>query len=327
MNYPTAYGDVKYYTVDGGIVVQEPRYYSLAPCKINGVLDDKVNLCDNWWFIPDQTKLETIEEWVQPKEVVIKYVLQNEKLQSDNIPLVLYPTFGAVPQTAWNESTPKYWDDHSDIQTLYTPVFGKTDGCYKAANVAIKFMGHISGDIGKPLDTTFDVYREHCRNKSDRVTISIAKIAHYRDIDRIFVPEFALHHKPCMLTAADTYRIIRTYVLDHIDSAHAKVTSDYDFCFTVQKKVHIHREDLAAFKNLPRHKRPKFSEYDRTHQMFEIFEIAPKPYNNYTVVDPFQGDNLEDLVNNINNYLAELIDRINMPYVACKHCEGKGYIL
>jgi hypothetical protein len=58
-------------------------------------------------------------------------------------------------------------------------------------------------------------------------------------LERMLTPEFALHERPCSITSKQTYDIVRYYVKENIDPKQAEVTSDYDFCFTVKKKVAI----------------------------------------------------------------------------------------
>lgn len=45
------------------------------------------------------------------------------------------------------------------------------------------------------------------------------------------------------------------------------------------------------------------------------------------VPKPFVGENYEDMVNKMNQYLENLIQEINTPYEECTHCKGWGVIL
>jgi hypothetical protein len=58
-----------------------------------------------------------------------------------------------------------------------------------------------------------------------------------------------------------------------------------------------------------------------------VYQIAPKSYNNYPIVDPFSGKNYDDLKSNIDNFLHNLMEMINEPVVECKCCKGRGVIL
>lgn len=50
-------------------------------------------------------------------------------------------------------------------------------------------------------------------------------------------------------------------------------------------------------------------------------------YKGYTPIDGFEAESLQELHNNIKEYLEELIGMINEPLSECEHCNGYGHVL
>jgi hypothetical protein len=151
-------------------------------------------------------------------------------------------------------------------------------------------------------------------------------------IDRLTVHPILLPSLPCSLSVGQTYKIIREFVKSHIDLEWAKITSDYDFCFTVKKLIYLdepenYSVDVANINNWGRRKRkPRLETRYRKYREMEIFQMAPSPYQNYTVVKPFSGNNYEEMMKQINDFLSNLISEINAPLSDCPHCHGTGVI-
>lgn len=154
----------------------------------------------------------------------------------------------------------------------------------------------------------------------------------HKPLDWISTPKVLLQEKECSLTKKETFDIIRDYVKVNIDPNYAQITSDYDFCFTVKKKIELYENEKYTVdinNNIfsKRKRKAKYVTKYRTHRFVDVFECAPKPYQDYTVVKPFQGKNYKDLENNIRVYLEDLIKKINEPVKDCKCCKGRGVII
>jgi hypothetical protein len=151
-------------------------------------------------------------------------------------------------------------------------------------------------------------------------------------IDKLTVHPILLPSLPCSLSAGQTYKIIREFIKSHIDLEWAKITSDYDFCFTVKKLIYLdepenYSVDVANINNWGRRKRkPRLETRYRKYREMEIFEMAPSPYQNYMVVKPFSGNSYEEMMKQINDFLSNLISEINDPLLDCPHCHGTGVI-
>lgn len=150
----------------------------------------------------------------------------------------------------------------------------------------------------------------------------------YNLIDRIQTHPVLLQNKPCYLTKEESYKIIRNHVKANINPKYARVTSDYDFCFTVSKVIELYKPyefKVNINEKYPRRKRKYETRY-QTEKLVEIYEVAPRPYQKYPVVEEFYGKDYEDLKNNIKQFLDELMEFINEPVVECECCKGRGVI-
>lgn len=148
-------------------------------------------------------------------------------------------------------------------------------------------------------------------------------------IDRIQTHPILLQNKPCYLSKKDSYEIIREHVKSNINPKYAKITSDYDFCFTVEKKIDLHKtyEYMVDVNLFHKRRKPKYEKRYQSTRSIKVFEIAPKPYQDYPVVEEFKGKDYDDLKKNIEGYLNNLMEIINEPVVECAHCKGRGVVL
>ena len=55
----------------------------------------------------------------------------------------------------------------------------------------------------------------------------------------MLTPEFCIHERPCKLTSKkQMYSIVRNWIKTNINPKCAEITNDYDFCFTVKRKLY-----------------------------------------------------------------------------------------
>lgn len=309
------------YGTNQGLIINQDKgsYFRnlVDDYRFNNLDKDKITRFKNDWLLLEGVhKLETVEVWIEPKDKLVQWNLRDQSLSSATIPPVLLES----SVESYVDDGETRWKNRDNIRSLYTPVKKLVDGHYSLIEFEIDHISDVEGDISKPITSTFKILE----SKDNWKELPIGTITRYSEIDIILVPEFALHMKKCSLTQDDSYKIIRSYVLDHIDNKHARVSSDYDFCFTVQKIVNIYPEP-SEFDKTPLSKRPMIKSNTHKQTQFEIYNVAPKPYQSYSVVKPFMGDSMEDLVNNINLFLKELITAINKPHTVCECCNGLGY--
>lgn len=184
----------------------------------------------------------------------------------------------------------------------------------------VEFEYRLLAEIEVLPDFTFNYnYKYNYRNSS--VTKSDIQ---FNQIAELLLPKVLLPTQPCSLSKQRSFDIIREHIRLNIDPKVARITSDYDFCLTVQKIIPC--SEYKTFRYEGTGKRQKKVEIVKDKKYMECFEIAPKEYQNYTVVTPFEGKNLEDLKKNIDTYLEDLMKEINEPLKECPTCKGYGFV-
>jgi len=160
------------------------------------------------------------------------------------------------------------------------------------------------------------------------------KDINYQLIDKIIFPSLLLHERPCAFTSYQTYQIVRQYIRQNINPNVAIITSDYDFCFEVKRKIPLaeikkYTVDVnnPIFSNKKR--KSKFVEKTSKHTEESCFDMtySPENYRGYTPIKGFEALNQKELKNKVDKYCKDLIDFINMPLKECTKCKGTGIIL
>lgn len=152
-------------------------------------------------------------------------------------------------------------------------------------------------------------------------------------LDQINFHPVVRYTLPCKMTRKQTYDIIREYVKQNINGKLARVCSDFDFHFAVEKIIALdviesYFIDLNA---LSKRKKPNYEKRYRKDRRVIVLDIAwdssgAKYTKNQEIIEPFEGENYDDMIKNMNAYLENLIEEINKPIVDCPHCHGLGVI-
>ena len=338
MSTPTArIIKLTYYVTNKGLLVANAamNYGTVrSTLQTTALINDKPltpTFSNVWYLIEGETEINSYKEKKSDHNVLSHYILKDADMEIEGkIPFKLKPE---DVEQYWHEDLEEYvWKNYNSLQSLYEPTYSRVIGGYEAVEFEVECKGIVEGDISKPVETTFRMIKEVAWGNKEVKPIQLDKIVHYGELDQILTPEFAIHTKPCALTSKQTYDIIRTYVKDHIDPKHAIITSDYDFCFTVKKKVGV-KPWLSSKEIKTRNGRsyatPKFKTQTVEHKQVDLFEMTSEQdkYKGYTPVKGFVGRNLEDLVDVMKNYLQDLIEYINMPVSECQHCNGTGHVI
>jgi len=145
-------------------------------------------------------------------------------------------------------------------------------------------------------------------------------------IDQLCTNPLLLLEKPCSITGKELYRIARSYIKTNLNGKYAKITSDYDFCFTVQKVIEL-AEPKPYKVDIGTKRRPNLiTRYNQTKQVI-VFESSPEGYSNYPIQQGLSASNYEELEKKIEQYLQNTMLEINKPLVECPHCKGIGVTL
>lgn len=149
--------------------------------------------------------------------------------------------------------------------------------------------------------------------------------------DKLIFPEICLAHRPCSLSSKQVYDITRQYVLSHIDSEVAEITSNYDFCFTVKKRIPKIEPETVIYQNFFARKkkdRMKIRTSVKSFNQYEIFQMthAQENYRGYTAIPAMYANSEAELKEKMNEWLTSLMNIINAPICECPHCNGTGLL-
>lgn len=161
-------------------------------------------------------------------------------------------------------------------------------------------------------------------------TITNADV-HHQTLDQIIFPSVLLCDRLCKFTSKQMYDITRQYILDHIDNSVAKITSNYDFCFTVKKLIPLIEPETITYQNIFARTKRERNRIHTTVKKFEekeIFEMThdQSRYQNYTVIPEMCANNETELKEKVDTWLEGLMEIINKPLCQCPHCQGAGYV-
>lgn len=247
------------------------------------------------WFEINQIPIE-ITERKPAKEVNHRYELKEGFNETELTPKVIHA---------------RYIDEDSE----YYEVKGLYDRKYETEEAGFEIVPFEIHQI-EEVEGNFEITKNQYNPQ-------------YNLLDRIQTHPALLALKPCELTKEESYKIIRSHVKANIDPKYARISSDYDFCFTVEKVIDLYQPESYTVNlnsSYPRRK-PKYETRFKNVKTMKIYEAAPKAYNSYPVVESFVGNNLEDLESNIELFLDELMEKINEPIKECECCKGRGVIV
>lgn len=286
----------------------------------------------SWYLMLGAESITSAERIVYGKPINPRWELKDPEDVKLGIPLI-------ISKEESFESYDDYWVlgsqcQYKKFQSFYKRVTDTSPNTWEDIDLEVTDKGFLSvanvdniSEMKVTVDVRKDRYNEY---KEVPIIEDISEVATYYELETLLTCELALHNRPCYINADTTYRIVRHYIRSHIDGRYAKITSDYDFCFTVKKLVHIkpytHKWEVKK-ANGRSYSKPKYNTKLITTTEVEVFEMCPsKKYGDYTPVEGFKGDSLADLIENIKLYLDELITYINAPLEQCSHCNGTGVI-
>jgi hypothetical protein len=287
-----------------------------------------------WYKISGET-LESVERDIPQKQLHVGYKLSEDAKNFVSPGTPEYLTVKEVglewdddlEEDVWNN--PKY----SPIKNLYVKDYMKLPPEVEKIEFSADLLGELS--IDNPLkypEMKVNVLTDSMWSHKGTKEIDLKSVVRWEELERMLVPEFLLHLRPCHLTSKQTYEIVRNYVVENIDSKEATITSNYEFCFTVKKKIKVkpYTSSWEEKKSNGRsYSKPRIHTKKVEHKEVEVFSMTHKEknYQGYVAIEGFKGESLEDLINNIKNYMDELMFHINEPLEECSCCGGTGHIV
>ena len=283
---------------------------------------------DEHWFRVD-SKPKKITRMVSQSNINHRYQIQDNSMISDKLKEFFEREEVAVSNDGfccwnWIPSMEKY-------ESLYREVSDEQPDKEEEWDFDLEILLEIS-KIVEPSKMNYRIQPDNRDWQCNRPPTVTADNIHYQPLDKMIFPDLILPQCKCKLSSKDTYKIVRAFVKDNIDPRLAEITSDYDFCFTVKRRIKLaeienYTVDVNnTFLSGQRKRKPKYvtkQKIDHTETCFEMTNAVDK-YKSYTVIEGFSAENQKELKEKIDNYCQNLIEFINTEMHDCKYCKGLG---
>lgn len=299
---------------DAGLYVYNADGYSHPLGNSNVVVNGKVpvsTFSSKYVLIPGEKEIKSIVKNGLQKTIFTGWELV-EPEKFPNLPKT-------VKDSECEEDGPEYRDLYNR-KYEYEPLPDEN----------IEFTEENRGCVTVPKDdrTPVTTYIDYSNFGDGKRKVPVE--AKWDGITCAIVPEISLENHPCYIPSSEWYKVIRSHIKENINPSFAEITSDYNFCFTVQKKIKLNtpkvwkteRTKLNGKSYLP----PQFNSHRQEYELHPLFEMTHEGDNfkGYTPIPSIKGDNLSELRENVAKYLSELMNRINEEVRYCKHCQGTG---
>ena len=276
-----------------------------------------------WYKIKDISG--KIEKKIPERKEIEKYQLKEEYEATSKTPETVDVDFFAGYDT---------YDNPHPLRGLYEPVYKTIPVSYEEVDdVEVQVVAELEGKLVEEK-INFPVYGQYPNTDGKNWSVKNSELK-LGLVDELITPEILREERPCEFSSEHSYRIIRTHIKDHIDPKVAVITSDYDFCLTVEKRIPLSEKEPftydANFRLFGgRRKKPKMVTDYRVERKKIVYKTAPlregKVYGGYPKTEPFRGENARNLKENIETFLSSLMKEINKPLKDCPTCKGCGVI-
>jgi hypothetical protein len=310
-----------YYLTDADRWGQDAEWF----CKyayFNGVHPEPT-FHDKWVFV--KTLPIKLEQEKSQQNINYRYELIDKSMMSEKVKDVF-----AMEEVANYSNGERFWkEEYKHLQSLYKLESDAQPNIMEPIEFTIETIYEVD-KIDAPETFGWMLHGE-AFDRDPRV-LSQSNI-HNQVLDKIIFPPLVLPSKPCNMSSKDSYRLIRQYVKDNINPRYAEITSDYDFCFTVKKRISLSEPETYTVDTNnsifdKRKRKPKYETRYRKARYIEVFQMTHSEanYQGYSAIKGFIGKSQQELKENIDTYLHGLMEHINEPLADCPHCNGAGVI-
>jgi len=295
--------------------------------KING--NDVVLHSKQWTHLENVFSIDSYQEFKKDGNKHVGYELKISSVASDAIPLNI--SVEEVNAKYDDDQEEWIWEKYNDLKGLYKPVHVALPDEWKDVEYSVRVIRKLQIDnYEKPLEMKVQAIVEGSWN-SQRKEVDLSQAVSYSDIERLLTPDFLLHERPCTLSSLQMYQIVRAHIKDNIDGKYARITSDYDFAFTVKRRIAIKPYTVRTEEKNSRGRsfaRPKFKTTSVEHREVELFEMThtERNYQGYTPISSYSANSLKEMSEFLKDYLDNLMAEINRPVQECSHCGGTGHV-
>jgi len=287
---------------------------------INGKNPENTHLTN--WAVIDSFPI-SVETTKHKENINHRWVLIDQTYHSEKLPL----SFTRDEVQYHDNEELKWKEEYKTISSLYQLKYDKQE------NEIVEHPFNIVEHLKIEEEINFHGIKipafnnEGFRKEQYYVTEENVK---YNILDQLVVPSIMLSLRPCKLSSKHSFNIVRQFLKENIDPKYAEITSDYNFCFTVKKKITLDQPVKESIDiTPPRGRKKQYQTRWRKSREVEVFEMtwSPECYKGYTPIAPFEGKNLKDLEEKINKFCEDLLKEINTPLEDCPHCQGMGVII
>ena len=307
---------IKAIQVPEGLIID----HSLSGLIVNdGSVTAKPTFSPNW-ILFETNSITSIKKKVAPKLISTYFQLKSSlKEKIKDLPEVL-----SQEQVGYNPAYDSWSnEEYESYRNMYETKRNYSEETFEDFPFQIEIIAKLKkipdvADFNFPSGSKKSSYNGNTINYSVKYSDIL-----FGEYTEIFYPGIVKPLLPCKLSWTDTFKIIAEHVNIHADRSVCEV-SIYDDLHTiwVDKLIELDTPEAYQAAINPFAKKPKYETRYRKHRKYRVFS-SDKGSN----LPLFQGQNLEDLKNNINMYLNSLIAFINEPLKDCPHCQGKGVII
>jgi hypothetical protein len=305
--------------------------------KVNGIfghtfqkIDVRTNSYTNstWYFLEGVQKIESYEVLKGGANKHVGYTLKISSIANDEIPLNL-SVEDVEPHV--DDEGDTVWKNYSDYCALYKPVHEKLEDEWVSEEFEVVVLRSLNIDSYESPDK-MQVEVMNSSGWSAKIDVSdLSGVVYYEDFERLLTPEFLLHTRPCRISSSQVYSIVRAHVKNNINPATARITSDYDFCFAVSRKIaikpYVNKKEIKTQRGRS-YSTPRYTTSTVQHKELPLFEMttAEKPHGGYTPIKGWEANSLKEMQEQVGVYLTSLMDEINMAVSECSNCGGTGCV-
>lgn len=299
-------------------IVKAPNGYFFTVSGISSYLDtfvDDKNLKDlttfnSNWYRTDS--LPKIVKTVRKSQEFVKWVLKAGFPVTEMTPAEILDK--DYFNTVYDDEDNAVTNNRSDLFGLYTSMTDEVEEVteYKLVSKSIIKSESIEEPIVFQGSAAWNNVTE-IKPQSDLLALCM-------------FPNIMLPTKGSALSSEALYKIIRYHIKTNIDGRYAQVTSDYDFCFTVEKRI-LHPPVAYTFDdNLFTKKKPKYKTAYQDHKNVTLFKMTSlkDSYRGYPVLPGISAKSQKELKQKVETVLNDLMTEINKPLVECSKCHGAG---
>lgn len=302
--------------------------------SIAGIPISEMKPAGNGWYIW-QGDLKDFKRSVKGGKIHSGWTLKNPVVQSDVIPLKLFAE--ALTYHPGDDDDESYFSGkYAEFGSLYSMLWEQQPDTEEFFEVEVERLRDLEIEsFNAPLEMKVTLKGRGDFTNEIQVT-DLKSIAKFSDIEMMLTPEFLLHTRPCSLSSEQVYKIVRQFILENLDRKQAKISSDYNFIFRVDKILHTKPYSVQREQRTPRgnsYRPPKYKNISMQTKDVPVLEFVWTDVNGkvshgtkgqYPVIEGWEANSLQELYDNMQTYLQDILEVLNSSMIECKSCGGKG---